>query len=127
MSNSIELELEALNAASLAHLTPSYLFNYFKEELNDKLLVNLVNDLDNLIQTIDTNNSFKILSLNDNDRQQESTADQCGLASQNSSLSSSLSETTITSCKFLLGFCLLLFLCLFREYFKPNIPKWSIY
>ena len=104
MTESIELELEALNSANLAHLTPSYLFNYFKEELNDRLLINLVNDLDNVIHTIDTNNSFKILSLNDNNKGQDAhDSSGCGLASQNTSLSSSMSETTLISCKSLLG------------------------
>lgn len=108
MTDPIELELEALNSANLAHLTPSYLFNHFKEELNDRLLINLVNDLDNVIHTIDTNNSFKILSLNDNTKSTEAQdTSGCGLASQNTSLSSSLSETTLISCKSLLGifFC----------------------
>ncbi len=97
MLDSIELELNALHAAKLSYLAPSHLFNYFKEELNDKILINLVNELDNLIETIDTNNSFKILSLNDDN--QENTID----SSQNSSLSSSLSERTINSCKLLLA------------------------
>lgn len=97
MPESIELELEALYSTNLSYLTPSYLLNHFKEELNDKLLVNLVSDLDNLIQTIDTNNSFKILSLND-----ETETTNTG-HSQNSSLSSSLSESTLSSCKSLLG------------------------
>lgn len=100
----IELELEALDSANLSYLSPSHLFNFFKEELNDRLLVNLVNDLDNLIQTIDTNNSFKILSLNDNNGTNEQSNSICGgVASQNSSLSSSMSETTLTSCKSLLA------------------------
>lgn len=104
MSDPIELELEALVSANLTHLAPTYLFNYFKEELNDKILINLVNDLDNVIQTIDTNNSFKILSLNDNHQSQAAhEALACGTSSQNSSLSSSLSETTLDSCKLLLG------------------------
>jgi len=95
MLESIELELEALDSAHLSHLSPNHLINFFKEQLNDHLLINLVNDLDNLIHTIDTNNSFKILSLNDRDT---SVTD-----SQNSSLSSSLSEDTLTSCKSLLA------------------------
>lgn len=104
MSDSIELELEALDSANLSHLAPGHLFNYFKEELNDKILINLVNDLDNVIHTIDTNNSFKILSLNDNHKSQEAhEAFTCGTSSQNSSLSSSLSETTLDSCKLILG------------------------
>ncbi len=95
MLDSIELELEALDSAQLTHLSPGHLLNHFREELNDKLLINLVNDLDNLIHTIDTNNSFKILSLNDRDT---SLTD-----SHDSSLSSSLSEATLTSCKSLLA------------------------
>jgi len=62
----IELELQQIASANLYHLIPSYLFDYFKDELNDRILVNLINDLDSLIQTIETNNSFKILSLNEN-------------------------------------------------------------
>ena len=114
--DSIELELAALHSANLSHRTPGHLLNYFKEELNDKLLINLAKDLDNLIETIDTNNSFKILSLNDRHDHVANTSARMSMSactsfqqdnsfnsSQNSSLSSSLSEATLTSCKFLLA------------------------
>ena len=98
---SIELELEALNAVGLCQLAPSHLLNYFKEELTDRILASLVSDMDNLIQTIDANNSFKILSLNDHNN---CATDNNNLNdSHNSSLSSSLSETTLNSCKSLLA------------------------
>ena len=96
---SIELELEALNAAGLSQLAPSHLLNYFKEELTDRILASLVSDMDNLIQTIDANNSFKILSLNDHNNGEDHNPNE----SHNSSLSSSLSETTLNSCKSLLA------------------------
>lgn len=97
MIESIELELEHLTSANLYHLIPSYLFDYFRDELNDKLLANLINDLDSLIQTIEANNSFKILTLNDD-------ANNINLAANHdTSISSSISETVLNSCKSLLS------------------------
>jgi hypothetical protein len=101
MMESIELELHHLNSSNLSHLIPSYLFDYFKDELNDRILANLINELDSLIQTIEANNSFKILTLNDDTNSKLNLA--AGSYNPDSSVSSSISETVLTSCKSLLS------------------------
>jgi hypothetical protein len=97
----IELELQQIASANLYHLIPSYLFDYFKDELNDRILVNLINDLDSLIQTIETNNSFKILSLNENTDNENDNRDRVLTNEEPSSLNSEV--ILLNSCKSLLS------------------------
>ena len=97
----IELELQQIASANLYHLIPSYLFDYFKDELNDRILVNLISDLDSLIQTIETNNSFKILSLNENTDNENDNRDRVLTNEEPSSLNSEV--ILLNSCKSLLS------------------------
>ncbi len=100
----IELELQQIASANLYHLIPSYLFDYFKDELNDRILVNLINDLDSLIQTIETNNSFKILSLNENTDNENDNRDRVANSNEQPPSSSLNSEVVLlNSCKSLLS------------------------
>lgn len=69
MNNILEFELKQLESANFLHLVPSFLLNNFKDDLNDRILVNLVSDLDVLIESIHTNNSLKELTLNDSNHQ----------------------------------------------------------
>lgn len=70
----LEFELKQLESANLLRLIPTFLLNNFKDDLNDRILINLVSDLDVLIESIDTNNSLKVLTLNDsNHRSNDST------------------------------------------------------
>lgn len=101
MIDSIQFELQQLSSANLNHLIPAYLLEFFKDELNDRILVSLISDLDSLIQTIEANNSFKILSINDH---VINNANLVSNATNNDiSISSSLSDTVLTSCKSLLA------------------------
>ena len=61
----IDTELAALESANLHYLIPSFLFDYFKIELNDRILKDIINEFDHLLHSTDTNNSFKIMSLNE--------------------------------------------------------------
>lgn len=99
----IELELQQIASANLYHLIPSYLFDYFKDELNDRILVNLINDLDSLIQTIETNNSFKILSLNENTDNENDNRDRVVTNEQPPSSSLNSEVVLLNSCKSLLS------------------------
>ena len=85
MSETIELELEELENAGLLSLIPEYLMDYFKDELNERLVPGVVGDLDSLIETIDANNSFRVLTLNEN-------------AKETNDLSSSSSDSVLGSC-----------------------------
>lgn len=67
--NILEFELKQLESANFLHLIPSFLLNNFKDDLNDRVLVNLISDLDVLIESIHTNNSLKELTLNDSNHQ----------------------------------------------------------
>ena len=69
MGDTIESELAAMTETNLGHLIPSHLFSNFKIELNDRILTNLIGELDHLLQTSDANSSFKILTLNDKSEQ----------------------------------------------------------
>jgi hypothetical protein len=62
MLESIESELIKLEQANFSHLIPAHLLSYIKNDINDRILPNLIADLDNLLQTIDADNFFKILS-----------------------------------------------------------------
>jgi len=62
MISTIESELNILEKANFSHLIPSHLLSCFKVDLNDRILPNLISDIDTLLQTVDANNFFKILS-----------------------------------------------------------------
>ena len=61
----IEFEINSLVLANLNDHRPIYLFNQFKNNLNYKILPNLLTELDNIIKSTDTNNSLEILTLED--------------------------------------------------------------
>jgi hypothetical protein len=63
---SVEYEIDALKEANLINLIPTYVYDYFKDDFNERILPQCINSLDNLLQTIDASNSFLILSLNNN-------------------------------------------------------------
>jgi hypothetical protein len=84
---SISVELASLHSAGLARLVPAYLYEHYKEDLNERLLVNLIGDLDHLIETIRASNSFQVLTLNESKRQKKTHGD---ISSSSSSSSKSL-------------------------------------
>jgi hypothetical protein len=96
MLDTIQQELDILETSSLSHLIPSHLFSYFKIELNDRILPSLILDLDNLLKTIDANNIFKQLSINDDQLNNTGTNLNDSSASCNSS---NVSEGNLTSSK----------------------------
>jgi hypothetical protein len=65
MFENIEYEINSLKLANLYNQIPIYLFNHYKNNLNYKILPNLLTELDNIINSIDTNNSLEILTLED--------------------------------------------------------------
>jgi hypothetical protein len=77
----------------------------FKQDLNDRILPTLLNEFDHLIQTIDANNSFKILSLcekNEKTSRESASGSLIGADEPNqtsSSISSHLSENMLNNCK----------------------------
>jgi hypothetical protein len=77
----------------------------FKQDLNDRILPTLLNEFDHLIQTIDANNSFKILSLcekNEKTSRESGSGYVIGPDESNqtsSSISSHLSENMLNNCK----------------------------
>lgn len=96
MLETIQQELNILETSSLSHLIPSHLFSYFKIELNDRILPSLILDLDNLLKTIDANNIFKQLSINDDQLNNTSVNLNDSSASCNSS---NVSDGNLTSSK----------------------------
>lgn len=98
--NSIDQELECLENANLIQYLPGYLFTYFKDDFSQNILPSLIRNLDQLIQSVQANNSFKILSLNDHNESVDTR--RSAPATNDCSLSSSLSDTTMNACKSLL-------------------------
>lgn len=106
MIESLKYELNCLNSANLLEIIPNHLYNVFKQDLNDRILPTLLNEFDHLIQTIDANNSFKILSLcekNEKTTRRESASGSVICADEpnqtSSSISSHLSENMLNNCK----------------------------
>lgn len=62
MIDTIESELQILENSNFPHLIPSHLLSCFKSDLNDRILPNFIGDIDSLLQTVDANHFFKILS-----------------------------------------------------------------
>jgi hypothetical protein len=61
----IEFEINSLISSKLFNQIPNYLFNHYKNNINYKILPNLLAELDNIIKSIDANNSLEILTLED--------------------------------------------------------------
>ena len=96
MHDTLEQELNVLNSAHLYSLVPSFLYDSFKDELNDRILVNLIYGLDHIIQSVDANNSLMILSLDDDDESSNSRS-----SSENNSTKSNKRKMTDLSYSFL--------------------------
>ena len=62
MIDAIESELKILENANFPHLIPAHFLSCFKADLNDRILPSLIGEVDTLLQTVDANNFFKILS-----------------------------------------------------------------
>jgi hypothetical protein len=97
----IDNELRQLEEASLVQYLPGYIINHFKDDFNENVLNTLIKNLDQMIQSVQANNSFKILTLNESNLKLGSRNDSVAGVAE-CSLSSSLSETTMSACKSLL-------------------------
>jgi hypothetical protein len=65
---SISVELASLHSAGLSRLVPAYLYEHYKDDFNERILVNLIGDLDHLIETVRASHSFQVLTLNERKR-----------------------------------------------------------
>lgn len=85
-------ELKLIESVSSLHsLIPQFLFDYFKRDFNQNILKNLIDQLDNLIESVDANNSFRVLTLNDDTINRSGTnANNLSTVSSSQSHSSSL-------------------------------------
>ena len=110
----IDYEIKSLEEANLVQHLPLYLVNYFKDDFNQNVLHTLIKNLDHLIQSVQANNSFKILTLNEtanklggvgtirNNESKMNQNESTYLDKSECSLSSSLSDNTMNACKSLL-------------------------
>ena len=63
----LETELSILKSKNLFYLIPNYLYTHFKDEFNDKILVNLVNKLTELSQMDSISEKIFSISVNLNE------------------------------------------------------------
>jgi hypothetical protein len=98
----VDTEIRLLEEeASLVQHLPGYIINHFKDDFSDNVLHTLTRSLDQMIQSVQANNSFKILTLNESNLKLSSRNDSVAGVAE-CSLSSSLSESTMSACKSLL-------------------------
>lgn len=113
---SIDDELTLIESSPSLHpLIPQYLLDYFKKDYNESVLKTLLNELDHLIESVDTNNSFRILSINDDTTLHNTTT----TAANTSSLSSSQNNSSLilnNTCKTLLLDIVSRLLSIFQAY-----------
>jgi hypothetical protein len=94
--SSVDFEIKSLEEANFCQYIPLYLIDSFKDDYNENILQNLIKNLDHLIQSIQANNSFKILTLSDTNSNED-----C-YNKTDYSINSSLSDSTLNTCKSLL-------------------------
>jgi hypothetical protein len=115
---SIDDELTLIESSPSLHpLIPQYLLDYFKKDYNESVLKTLLNELDHLIESVDTNNSFRILSINDDTTLHNTTT--TTTAANTSSLSSSQNNSSLilnNTCKTLLLDIVSRLLSIFQAY-----------
>lgn len=132
-SSRIDEELSLIESIpSLQSLIPQYLSDYFKKDLNESILRNLLSELDHLIESIDANNSFRILSINEDEATlSHSHANNVNNISVASSANSSQSLLiSATSCKTLLLDIATRLVALFDSYsrrIRSHFARFDVY
>lgn len=113
--NTIDEELILLEQANLDHVMAEYLFEHFKNDFNQRILKNLIQELDRLVESLDASNSFRILSISEQRNQRSDAA-----ANTSNSLSSSMCDQMFAhaSSKSLLNELAAHLMALFQEYNK---------